>query len=179
MKKLLLPVVVILSLVAAFFYYKSYTKSFSPAASAEFEGNGLGVKIDYSSPSKKGRFIFGREEDGAVVPYDKVWRTGANEATLVTFEQDVLFAGKKVKAGTYSLWTVPGPGKWKVIINKETGQWGTEYNDGMDLFRGEVNIRIQNRVAEKFRVYFEEKEKGADMIIAWDQTEVIVPIQRA
>jgi hypothetical protein len=178
MKKQLLLGIVVVALAAAFFFYKSYTKSFSPPATAHFEQSGLLVKVDYCQPSKKGRFIFGRQEDGAVVPYGKVWRTGANEATLITLSRDVLFAGRQLKAGTYSLWTVPGPAKWKVIINTETGQWGTQYNDGMDLFRTEVGIRIQSKVTEKLRFYFEEKEKGASMIIVWDQTEVIVPIER-
>lgn len=177
MKKLLLLFVVVLGLAAVFLYYKNYTKSFSPATTAKFDRGGLVVKVDYCQPSKKGRFIFGREEDGAVVPYGKVWRTGANEATLITLNQDVFLAGKRLKAGTYSIWTVPGPAKWKIIVNTEIGQWGTEYNDGMDLFRTEVPIRIQNKVVEKLRIYFQEKEKGADMIIAWDQTEVIVPIE--
>ncbi len=164
-------------LVVAFIAFRSYTKSFSPEAVAEYSRDGLNITATYSRPSKKGRLLFGLEKDNALVPYDKVWRTGANEATVVEFNQDVLVAGKLVKAGAYSLWTIPGPGKWKVIINKETGQWGTNYNDGQDILRQDIDIRIRPEVAERFTIYFEEQPKGVNMILRWDQTEAIVPIQ--
>lgn len=179
MKKLFLVSGIVLGVgIVAFFVFRGYTKSFSPAAVAEFKGDDLHIQVDYCQPSKKGRFIFGREVDGAVVPYGKVWRTGANEATLIKLNQDVLFAGRKLKAGSYSLWTIPGPAKWKVIVNHETGQWGTEYNDGQDLFRSEVDIRIESKVAERFTITFEPRQNGADMLLRWDQTEAIIPIRK-
>jgi hypothetical protein len=179
MKKPLLIVLILVVVAGAVFVgLRRYTKSFSPEAVAEYNKDGLEVEVHYSRPSKKNRLIFGREQDNALVPYDKVWRTGANEATTIRFGQDVLFAGKPVKAGQYSLWTIPGPAKWKVILNREVGQWGTSYNDGQDLFRTEVNIRIKTKVAEMFAIYFEDQPEGPAMILQWDQTEVIVPIRR-
>ncbi|HEV7351468.1 DUF2911 domain-containing protein [Telluribacter sp.] len=175
MKKLLL-LGIIVGVVIAFISFRSYTKSFSPEAVAEYEQNGLQIRVNYSRPAKKSRLIFGREQDNALVPYDKVWRAGANEATIIQFNRDVTVAGELVKAGTYSLWTIPGPAKWKVVLNKETGQWGTDYNDGQDLMRQEVNIRIRPEVAELFTVYFEDQPRGVHMVLRWDQTEAIVPI---
>jgi hypothetical protein len=176
-KALLLGAIGVVVLAGVFIAFRTYTKSFSPEAVAEYQQAGLDVRMRYSRPAKKSRLIFGREQDRALVPYDKVWRTGANEATIVVFGGDVTFAGAPVKAGTYSLWTIPGPARWKVILNEETGQWGTRYNDGMDLLRREVPIRIRPEVAELFTIYFEEQPGGADMILRWDQTEAIVPVR--
>lgn len=162
--------------VAAFLGYRNYTKSFSPEAEARYEKGNLKIKVTYCQPAKKGRLIFGREQDNALVPYNKVWRTGANEATLITLSQDVDIAGTRVKAGTYSLWTIPGPGSWQVVLNEETGQWGTEYNDGKNLARIEVPIRIKNPVTQNFTIYFEEATEGVTMVLSWDQTEALVPI---
>lgn len=162
---------------AAFVGYRSYTKSFSPTAVAEYDQNRLDVRVEYCRPAKKGRLIFGRETDNALVPYDKVWRTGANEATLITFASNVTVADTPIPAGTYSLWSIPGPAKWQLVLNRETGQWGTQYNDGMDLARIEVPIRVNPQVTEDFRIFFEQKPYGTDLILNWDQTEAIAAIR--
>jgi hypothetical protein len=176
MKRILLIVsVLIVVALLGFFGFKKYTKSFSPEAVAESTANGIEVKVIYSRPNKKGRLIFGREQDNALLPYGKVWRTGANEATLVELASDVYLAGKLVKAGTYSLYSVPGQSSWKIILNSETGQWGTEYNDGKDILTVEVPIRIKPSVQELFLIYFEEIPNGANMVLSWDQTEALVP----
>ncbi|CAG5009013.1 hypothetical protein DYBT9275_04404 [Dyadobacter sp. CECT 9275] len=176
-KTLLIILSVCVVCAITFFGYRKFTKSFSPESQAEFKSSQLDVKATFSRPGKKGRFIFGREQDKALVPYGKVWRTGANEATVIEIGQGVLFAGKPVAAGTYSLWTIPGQGSWEVILNSETGQWGTEYNDGKDILKSEIPIRIRPVVQELFDIYFEEKQDGADMILSWDQTEAIIPIR--
>lgn len=177
-KVLLLSAIFLIILVAAaFISYRSYTKSFSPEAMVEFDQNGLNIRVQYCRPAKKGRLIFGRETDSALVPYDKVWRTGANEATLITFANDVKVADTSVPAGTYSLWSIPGPAKWQLVINRETGQWGTQYNDGMDLARIEVPIRVNPQVTENFKIFFESKPYGTDLILNWDQTEAIAAIR--
>jgi hypothetical protein len=176
-KPLLIVLLILVVLVIGFFGFKKYTKSSSPAAVAEYHQKGIDVEVNYSRPSKKKRYIFGREQDNALVPYGKVWRTGANEATIITIEKSIIFAGKPVEPGTYSLWTIPGQSGWKVILNKETGQWGTNYNDGQDFLKAEVPIRISKKVEELFKIYFEETPSGVNMILSWDQTEAIVPIQ--
>jgi len=176
-KPLLFIIAFVFLLLAGFFAYIRYTRSFSPEAVATYDRKALNIRVSYGRPAKKERYIFGRQEDKALVPYGKVWRTGANEATLIDLPQDVIFAGKSVKAGQYSLWTIPGPGGWKVILNSETGQWGTEYNDGKDIFTAEVPIRIRTGVQQLFTIYFEEQAVGVNMILSWDQTEAIVSIR--
>ena len=178
MKRTFVILVVILAAgLTGFWGLRKYTKSFSPEASAEYNEKSLSIKVNYSRPAKKNRHIFGREQDNALIPYGKVWRTGANEATVIEFEKGVFFAGKSVAAGKYSLWSVPGQGSWKVILNAETGQWGTNYNDGKNILRAEVPIRIRPVVQELFNIYFEEQAHGVNMILSWDQTEAIIPVR--
>jgi hypothetical protein len=176
-KILLVGGIGILVVAALFIAYRSYTKSFSPEAVAEFDQDSLAVRVHYCRPARKGRLIFGREQDNALVPYGRVWRTGANEATLITFSENVQIANTPIQAGTYSLWTIPGPARWQIILNEETGQWGTQYNDGMNVARVEVPIRVQPKTVEKFQIYFEAQANGADMILGWAHTEAIVPLR--
>jgi hypothetical protein len=176
-KPLLLLFSTLLLGLIVFLGFRYHNRTISPVAVAEFRSDTLNLKVQYGQPAKKGRFIFGREQDNALVPYGKVWRTGANEATLIELNEDVVFAGRPVKAGKYSLWTVPGPGGWKVILNSQTGQWGTEYNDGKDLFKSEISIRVRSHVQQMFTIYFEENSNIINLVLSWDQTEAIIPIQ--
>jgi hypothetical protein len=91
----------------------------SPAATATGTINGAAVTIAYSSPAVKGRTIW-----GGLVPYDKVWRAGANQATIFTTDKALTIQGKTIPAGKYSLYAVPGEKEWKIIFNSQTGQWG-------------------------------------------------------
>ncbi|HEV7378862.1 MAG TPA: DUF2911 domain-containing protein [Dyadobacter sp.] len=176
-KTLSLSLLFVFLSLSGFFGYRKYSRSLSPAGTALWEKDNLHIEVQYGRPAKKNRYIFGRAQDKALAPYGRVWRTGANEATVITFEEDVLFSGKEVKAGSYSLWTVPGPGSWQVILNAETGQWGTEYNDGKNVLKVEVPIRIHPQVKEVFSIYFEEIEGGTNLVLNWDQTEAVIPIQ--
>lgn len=176
MKKILLiSFGLLIVAIVGFFGLRRYTKSFSPEAVAETNMNGAKIKVTYSKPSKKGRLIFGREEDKALLPYGKVWRTGANEATIIEIGKDVYLAGTPVKAGTYSLYSIPGQSHWQIILNSDVGQWGTDYNDGKNVVKVDVSIRIRRTVQELFDIYFEEMPSGSNMILSWDQTEALVP----
>ncbi|MFN0047489.1 MAG: DUF2911 domain-containing protein [Cytophagales bacterium] len=138
----------------------------SPKAIAE----GSNVKVKYGQPSKKGRVIFGE-----LVPFGQVWRSGANEATEITFSKDALVAGKDVKAGTYSLFTIPHKDKWTVILNSKLGQWGSfEYENikANDVLKTDVNVIALKDVVEKLDYSIDSK----GLTIAWDATSVFVPI---
>jgi Protein of unknown function (DUF2911) len=160
-------------LLVAFFAMRTITKSGSPAAVAQTNQNGLTVKVNYCQPYKKGRIIF-----GSLVPYEKVWRTGANEATTIEFGQDVTIVGKPLKAGTYSLWSIPFEGGWQIIFNRETGQWGTNYNQAEDVLRVMVTSRPHSPMLEQFTISFAPAAEGTDMLLAWDETEAVVPIRK-
>lgn len=139
----------------------------SPRVTAE----GKDVKVAYGQPSKKGRVIFGGLE-----PYGKVWRTGANEATEITFTKDATFGGKSIKAGTYTLFTIPGETEWTVILNPELKQFGAFGYDKIkdkDALRVTVPAKKLNDVVEKLTLRFTPANA---LIIEWDQTQVEVPI---
>jgi hypothetical protein len=171
-------VFIILGIIAAllllgFFGLRFWTKSGSPEAEVVIDQDGFRVKVDYCRPYKKGRTIF-----GGLVPYGKVWRTGANEATIIELAQDVTIAGKPLNAGQYSLWTIPTPDKWMIIFNRETGQWGTNYNATEDVLRVPVSSRKHSLPVDQFTISFDAQKEGANMLLTWDETEAVVPIQR-
>ncbi len=132
------------------------------------------VELTYSRPSIKGRKIF-----GDLVPFGKVWRTGANSATLIKFNDAVEIAGKKIDTGSYSLYTIPNANEWEVIINKATGNWGTNgYNDSGDVVRFKVPSMKMATSVETFSMQFANiKPESCELHIMWDKTAVAVPIK--
>lgn len=130
------------------------------------------IKITYCRPSKNGREIF-----GGLVPYGTVWRTGANEATEITTTRDISFGNKKLKSGTYTLFSIPEKDSWTIILNKELGQWGAyQYNETLDVLRIEVPVSVSPEVYEAFTIDFKQNNGGADLQFIWDKTLVTVPI---
>ncbi|QMW00486.1 DUF2911 domain-containing protein [Spirosoma foliorum] len=174
MKRLLLILGIIAAVVLiGYFSLRSWTKSSSPEAVAQVDQNGLKIKVDYCQPYKKGRKIF-----GGLVPYGKVWRTGANEATIIEFDQNVVIAGQPLEKGEYTLWTIPSSDGWIAIFNSETGQWGTSYDQTKDVLRVPVASRKHSPMAEQFYISFSPSTTGTDMVLAWDETEAIIPVQK-
>lgn len=138
------------------------------------EDNSPLARIIYSRPKKKNREVFGK-----LVPYGQVWRTGANEATEITFYENVFFNKKKVKAGTYSLFTIPNENNWTLIINKKINVWGTNYDESMDVLRTQVTSKSTAAPVEDFSITFKPTKYGSDLLMGWDDTFVEVPIQKA
>jgi hypothetical protein len=160
------------ALVAVYFVGNRFiTKSHSPSSTAHHEKNGLEVTVEYCRPYKKNREIF-----GGLVPYGKVWRTGANEATIIKFSKDVTIGGKNLKAGQYTLWTVPNTNNWSIIINSEVGQWGTEYDSKKDILAVSATSSLLDVPLEMLIIDFDDLPTGIEMLIKWDKTIVKVPI---
>lgn len=133
------------------------------------------ISVTYGRPGVNDRLIFA--PDG-LVPYDNVWRTGANESTAITFSDDVLIEGELVEEGVYSLYTVPGEDEWTVIINDKLS-WGTEYDQSEDVLRVQVEPE-ESHFMEQMMIYFENvTEDSGELIIHWDQTKVPVLIEPA
>ncbi|WP_031529349.1 DUF2911 domain-containing protein [Dyadobacter crusticola] len=131
------------------------------------------VKVSYSRPALKGREAFGKLE-----AYGKVWRTGADEATEIKFYQDATFGGKKVKAGTYSLFTIPGEKEWTVILSTDLDYWGAyKYKEGSDVLRVTATPKAAAEPIENFSIVFEKvSDTSAKMFMGWDKTVVEVPV---
>jgi len=144
----------------------------SPPAQAHVELKGKLVAIDYNTPSMRGRKIF-----GGLVPYGKVWRTGANPATTLKTEINLKIGGLAVPAGTYTLYSLPSETAWKLIVNKQTGQWGTIYNQDQDLGRVEMKHHTLDSPQEVMSLSFDDiKKDSAEFHIRWDTTDESVKI---
>lgn len=144
----------------------------SPPAKAVAVLNGKRISIDYNSPRMRGRKIF-----GGLVPYDEVWRTGANPATTLKTEANLKIGPAFVPAGTYTLYTLPSETTWKLIVNKQTGQWGTEYNEARDLARIDMRKNNLPQPQEDMSIGFENTQGNKTQLhIRWDKTDVWVPV---
>ncbi len=144
----------------------------SPKVTAESPDKN--IKVVYGQPSKRGRVIFG---DNGLEKYGKVWRTGANEATEVTFKNDVMFGGKMVKAGTYTMFTIPNAKEWDVILNSTLGQGGAydyEKIKGNDVAMVKVPVSMNKTPMEKLTI----TPANNSIAIAWDNATVSVPVMK-
>lgn len=130
------------------------------------------VKVTYGRPHKRGRELFGE-----LVPYGKVWRTGANEATELTTTDDIKLAGKEVPAGTYTVFVIPYEDKWTVILNSDLGQWGAyRYDESKDVVRFEVPTKELDVTYEPFTIEFEQTGNEVALKMMWGTTGVEIPV---
>lgn len=132
------------------------------------------IVIDYGRPAMKGRKVF-----GDLVPFGQVWRAGANEASKITFGQDVLFGGQKVKKGTYALYIVPQEKEWKVILNKGVNNWGAyTYEAKDDVASTTVPVMATTGKTERFTINFVDiLDEKINMVMEWDNTKAVVPVE--
>ncbi|MFH6601937.1 DUF2911 domain-containing protein [Maribacter algicola] len=177
--------IVIVALALLFFtvgkpYLQEQTKKHSPEKVSTYTKNGMDLAVKYSSPFKKGRVIFGE-----LVPYNTIWRTGANEPTTFTTETDIKISGNELPTGTYSIWTKPNAESWVVMFNKEVPEWGvtllsggkeTTRNPEQDVVTVEVPAEKLASPQESFLIDFEDSDKTY-LTLSWDETKVKVPIE--
>ncbi len=160
--------------LTAFAQQPDKSKRPSPPGTAEVTLKQKRITVDYSRPSLKGRKAVG----GQLVPYGQVWRTGANEATALTTEADLNVGGVNVPAGKYTLYTLPSEGTWKLIMSKQTGQWGTIYNEDQDLARVDMQKTALEQPVEQFTISFEKTgDDSANLVLQWENTQVSVPVK--
>ncbi len=144
----------------------------SPPAKASVMLDGKAITINYNTPHVRGRKIFGGHE-----PYGKVWRTGANPATSFKTAVNLKVGDAMVPAGSYTLYSIPSETTWKLIINKQTGQWGTEYDQSQDLARVDMMKKSLPSLQEVMSISFENTHgKSTELHIKWENTDVSVPI---
>ena len=173
-QKHFLVVTALFMLALTAFGQQDKSKRPSPPGTAEVTLKKKKITVDYSRPSLKGRKAVG----GDLVPYGKVWRTGANEATALTTEADLDIGGTTVPAGKYTLYTLPSEGTWKLIISKQTGQWGTVYNEDQDLARVDMQKTALEQPVEQFTISFEKTgDDSANLVLQWENTQVSVPVK--
>ena len=165
--RMLFVAVMVLILAAGLVAQEPPKQPASPPGTATFSfADGKTVTIDYSRPSMRGRKIF-----GGLVPYDQVWRTGANSATSLKTNVNLTIGGASVPAGSYTLYSIPSEKGWKLIINKETGQWGTEYNEKDDLARVDMKVSKGAEPVEQFTIGFDQTGNSSAVLkLVWADT---------
>lgn len=155
----------------------------SPPAGAVCKfSDGMTIKMDYSSPRAKGRKIFGEESEKALVPFGKIWRTGANDATTFVTDANLTVGGKPVPAGSYTIFTVPKADAWSLVISKKTGEWGTEYDDAkdakQDLLRVPMSVSKTTAPVENFLIAFDQAGSSCTLRMEWENTRASVEITK-
>ena len=192
-------------LLLVYMGYRSHqmatTRSHSLSQTLDFSYEDLDIKVVYCRPSKKGRLIFGESKDrvwlpdgklwtigfraltglppttGALVPYGEYWRMGANDATEISFSQNINFAGKPVSAGRYRMYAVPNASTWQVSLNSELGKFGyLEPDYALDVVKVDVPVETVPSAAEQFTITFNNDASGVKMNFIWDKTLVRIPI---
>jgi tetratricopeptide (TPR) repeat protein len=170
MKKLFLSLIISTALLNTNAQIK--TPAPSPTQTIKQDFGLSSIELVYSRPVIKGRKIF-----GDLVPWNKVWRTGANSATRIKFSDDVTIGGQALKAGEYAIYTVPNENEWEIIINKGSANWGTVYKQEDDIFRVKAKPMKLSDPVESFTMQFGNvKPSSTDLQIMWDKTLVSIPI---
>lgn len=146
----------------------------SPRDTAQLElSPGRRIYVDYGRPSMRGRRIM-----GGLVPYGRVWRTGANAATTLVTDVNLDLGGTAVPRGTYTLYTIPTAAGWTLIVNKQTGQWGTQYQPARDFARIPMRVSTLREPVEQFTISIEKGTGGAGTLaLEWEQTRAWVPFR--
>jgi hypothetical protein len=171
-KKTMLAVVAALWALCEVAPHAQEKKPLSPPAKAEATVAGKKITINYSAPSMRGRKIM-----GGLVPYGEVWRTGANAATSLVTEAPLTIGSLNVPQGSYTLFTLPGEKEWTLIISKQTGQWGSDYDKAQDLGRVPLKVRKLDKPVETFAIaVVPGKGKDATLTLTWENTEASVPV---
>jgi hypothetical protein len=151
----------------------------SPFDSVRVDVGGRTAQICYGRPSARGRVIFGE-----LVPYDQLWRTGANEPTILHLPFAAEVAGLHLEPGSYSLYTVPGTSQWTLVVNRSTSQWGHESRytpevEAQEIGRVQVPSERLDQLVETFTIRSEPTASGADLLLEWERTRVRIPIRVA
>lgn len=176
---LIILVIVAVGLLSyCIFVENIFAERLSPKDKVEFALNDLQLEVNYNRPSKKERAIF-----GALVPYNEIWRTGANEATTFSTNRDLTILGIWLPKGKYTLWTIPKADKWKVIFNTKQYPWGVD--DQMKPMREpkydilEIDVPVENlqKTVEQFTIAFDNSTDDLNLTMAWDSVKIAVPLK--
>ena len=165
--------------ITAYLYFETdaFKPKLSPADTVSFKMNDWKMEVFYNRPSKRGREIF-----GALVPYDQVWRTGANGATTFESNLPIAIGNNSLSPGKYTLWTIPNDTMWQVIFNSKQYPWGVDdemkpmWDPNYDILDIEVPIEHLNSIVEQFTIAFDNTTDDLKLTMAWDKTKIAVPL---
>ena len=168
-------------LVLAFVGYVAYMliNPVSPKDTVGYSSDNASFEVVYSRPYKKDRLIFGSEEDGALVPFGKYWRTGANAATTFETSSEILFNGERLKAGKYALFTFPYEDKWTVSLSSESDVFFaiSQPDPMLDVLKTSVDVKFLENHVEQFTIGFSKDSTSVNMSLMWDKASISIPLE--
>jgi hypothetical protein len=178
-KRLWAGIAVLAVLVAGIFIYLNLrTRSLSPRGEEKLTSGGVTVSVTYSRPSVRGRLIFGPKEQNALQPFGQYWRLGANEATEITFNRDILFNNRSVKGGSYRMYAIPDADHFDIALNADLGKSGSEEPDSSkDVLRTRVATEKTGAPVEQFTISLAPEGDGINMVFEWSDTRFVVPLR--
>ncbi|MEP5338583.1 MAG: DUF2911 domain-containing protein [Algibacter sp.] len=174
----ILLVVAVGTFAYSYFGNNLFNKRLSPKDTVEFKLNDLKLEVFYNRPSKKGRDVF-----GALVPFNQVWRTGANEATTFETNKALKIGNDSLQAGKYTLWTIPNDTVWNVIFNKKQYSWGVDLEMNpmrqpeFDVINCTVPVEQIKSTVEQFTIAFDNSTDNLSLTMAWDDIKIAVPLK--
>ena len=168
-------------MVLAFVGYVAYMliNPLSPKETVGYSSENTSFEVVYSRPYKKGRLIFGSQEEGALVPFGKYWRTGANAATTFETSSEISFNGEPLKAGKYALFTFPYEDSWSVALSSESDVFFaiSQPDPKLDVLQTSVDVKYLETPLEQFTIEFSKDSTYVKMSLMWDKTSVSIPLE--
>lgn len=166
-------IIILIAIVGIQQYQLYTTKRYSPEAKVQYVSSDVRIEVFYNRPLKRGRMIFGE-----LIPYGQWWRTGANEPTTINLSRNVTFNDENtLKAGRYSIVTIPHEDHWVLVFNRKIPDWGTEYDPSENELEVIMQIEELPQVVEQFLIDFIDDEEQAQLIMAWDNVKASVPFR--
>jgi hypothetical protein len=178
-KAIIYAIIGLIFLIGAWFIYRHQVSAAkSPADKAEYSRGDFSLRIRYCRPYKRGRLIFGEESEMALTPFGKYWRTGANDATEIEINKDVLFNNSTLKMGKYRMYTIPGKSEWVIALNSEIGKSGAKEPDySRDVLRVTVPSAMSEEFYEQFTISIKDVSDSTWIQLNWDITEIRIPVR--
>ena len=177
MKLLKYLLFLIILIVLGFAIYTYFTPPASPKDESTYTFNNKNYKVEYSRPFKKNRLIFGNKEDGALVPFNQYWRTGANFSTDITVSDSFYFGDELLEKGSYWMYTIPGEESWKIFLNSESGSFAFfEPDESKNVASINVNSYQLDQELEQFTIIFIEADNKLNLRLLWDKTGISIPL---
>lgn len=177
MKLLKYLLFLIILIVLGFAIYTYFTPPASPKDESTYTFNNKNYKVEYSRPFKKNRLIFGNKEDGALVPFNQYWRTGANFSTDITVSDSFYFGDELLEKGSYWMYTIPGEESWKIFLNSESGSFAFfEPDESKNVASINVNSYQLDQELEQFTIIFIETDNKLTLRLLWDKTGISIPL---
>ena len=178
MKKILFTIIILLVSIGIYIIYPIWINPKSPKAKEMLQIDGFNIELQYSRPSKRGRLIFGTEDQGALLAYGKYWRLGANAPTRIVINKDVKFAGNELKSGAYSMFAVPNKDYWEITLNSKINSSGYQRPDpSFDIFTVAIPVKNVTSIVEQFTISLKKIDSNVIIAMEWDKFAALITIE--